>query len=348
MPDALAALIVILGWLCASRDPNAPGSPLLWLAAVAACLTHSTFIAVLGASFLAALLVLKFGELAWAEFWKRLLAFAAAAAITVGTQLIANNFFIGKAAYSPRSSAFLYASLNEDGLVEPWLQENCPSDPRVKELCEIAPLFPRDSQLLLWSPKSPFKKTVWRQRHNRPGVDWDRQLGIAARGALLTSPVSFVKHSATATLEQFLSFSAMDDECPEICMEEHGTLQAAFRLFRPSIKDRVNQAPQIRGDLPRGSIRAVTRLNSIVGVLGLILLLPIALIRKDVLASALVLALLSSLILNAFVTGSLSDVHDRYQSRLIWLCSVVCLLLILRWRAAGRASSTSQLEPRSA
>jgi hypothetical protein len=41
-------------------------------------------------------------------------------------------------------------------------------------------------------------------------------------------------------------------------------------------------------------------------------------------------------IMNAFVTGVLSGVEPRYQSRVIWLLPLLAGLLILDWR--GRRS----------
>jgi hypothetical protein len=225
--------------------------------------------------------------------------------------------------------------MNEDGLIEPWLKQHCGSDPRVADLCKLAPKFPRDSQELLWGVNSPFQTTVWEQRMNH-GIDWDAQLGIAARGALLLSPGAFVREAADATIEQYFSFRVLDDECPSACLTFKGAMQFALYRFKPKLAPVVNAAPQIRGVLPRSTIEAITSPVSWAGLLGIFLLVPLAWRRRDRAALSLLLALHCSLLANAFVTGALSDVHDRYQSRLIWLAPVTCLLILLRWRAQRR------------
>ncbi|GLR47091.1 hypothetical protein [Sphingomonas astaxanthinifaciens] len=334
MPDAYAVPIVLLGWLGANRDPGAPGSPLLWLAAAALCLTHSTYPALLVASCLAALAALKLGGLAWRALLTRLAALGVALLFVVGIQFVANAFYFHKATYAPRSEAFLFASLHEDGIVQPWLARHCPTDPRVRELCAIAPRFPRDSQQLLWSPQSVFWDTVWEQSNRRGGIDWDRQLGIAARGALAEHPLLFARAAIDATGEQFLSYRVLDDECPATCNNPRSALQDAFHEFEPGLRDRVNATRQVRGELRTYPLLAVTGLVSSIGLLGLFVLPALAWRRRDALAGSLLLATLAALLANAFVTGTLSDVHDRYQSRVIWLAPVVCVLVLLRWRAA--------------
>jgi hypothetical protein len=46
----------------------------------------------------------------------------------------------------------------------------------------------------------------------------------------------------------------------------------------------------------------------------------------------LALFVLLALLGNAFICGVLSNPHDRYQSRLVWLASLVVGMALLRWR----------------
>ncbi len=54
--------------------------------------------------------------------------------------------------------------------------------------------------------------------------------------------------------------------------------------------------------------------------------------RRD--GPALGAALVAGLLVNAALGGALSDVHDRYQSRLVWLAPMVAAMLAMRWRKA--------------
>jgi hypothetical protein len=68
--------------------------------------------------------------------------------------------------------------------------------------------------------------------------------------------------------------------------------------------------------------------------------------RRDGEALTLVLAISAALIANTAVAGALSDVHDRYQSRIVWLAPLAIFLLIARWNVIGsiRARLASRRE----
>jgi hypothetical protein len=46
--------------------------------------------------------------------------------------------------------------------------------------------------------------------------------------------------------------------------------------------------------------------------------------------------ILAALLGNAFICGVLSNPHDRYQSRLMWVASLAAILLVLRWLGRAR------------
>ena len=57
------------------------------------------------------------------------------------------------------------------------------------------------------------------------------------------------------------------------------------------------------------------------------------------LAAGVALALLA----NAFVCGALSNPHDRYGARMVWLAVFVVVLAALAWRRADRLGRPSDL-----
>jgi hypothetical protein len=86
---------------------------------------------------------------------------------------------------------------------------------------------------------------------------------------------------------------------------------------------------------PKGIVRAI-----MIPVAALaLLLLPLAgweaWRRRDREAITLVVAVFTALLTNAALTGALSDIHDRYQSRIVWLAPLALFLLIARWNIVG-------------
>jgi hypothetical protein len=75
-----------------------------------------------------------------------------------------------------------------------------------------------------------------------------------------------------------------------------------------------------------------------------ILLLPVlfwgAVRRNDTLVMSLLTAIASALIANALIAGAMSDIHDRYQSRIIWIAPFAVVLILVRW---GQTFSRSRI-----
>ena len=69
-------------------------------------------------------------------------------------------------------------------------------------------------------------------------------------------------------------------------------------------------------------------------VLGLLLLLQHAAVRRAWETASLPALVLLGLIGNAIICGTFSNPHDRYQSRIVWLPTLVLLLAVTRDRRA--------------
>jgi hypothetical protein len=93
----------------------------------------------------------------------------------------------------------------------------------------------------------------------------------------------------------------------------------------------------LRGEIPDQLVRAVTTPVTALSLLLVPLFLFVAGRKRDPPALSLLLALVSALAANAAMAGALSDVHDRYQSRIVWLALFALLGLALRWRSFSEA-----------
>ena len=119
--------------------------------------------------------------------------------------------------------------------------------------------------------------------------------------------------------------------------------------FNPSTGDEIHSSRQLQGTLPKGLVRAIT---GTVTWAGLILLIPFALVaarKRDWEAFGLLLAAAAAIVANAALAGALSDVHDRYQSRVVWIVPFVEALLIWRWsRKAATAQAAGKVSGKKA
>jgi len=336
MPDAFTGATILLGWLCARRDPGADGGPLLWLAAIGAASMHYTHVVLLAVAIAATLLAERLLGLDWRSVARRGGAALVALAVVVLGQVGLNAAILGRPAMAPLGPLFVFARLNEDGLIQPWLQRQCAAG-GTAELCAIAPRLPQNSQQLLWGgAATPVSDLIWHA--DPPDSRWSLidQMNAANRGAVLAQPGAFLANSLRAAARQFVHFAPLDDECPKACHDRVGGIGFALTKFRPDALPALDSSRQVMDSNPKAVLRAVMIPVAAIGLILLPLLAGIAWRRRDRDALGLITAVSAALIVNAALASALSDVHDRYQSRLVWLAPMLALLLAARWAYAAR------------
>ncbi|MET0269308.1 MAG: hypothetical protein ABW173_02665, partial [Sphingomonas sp.] len=336
MPVGFTAPVVLIACFAPPRPPGATGAPLLWLAAAVLALTHYTHVVLLGltaGTAIAAQIVLGLG-------WRAAAARAAAAAVGVlaaaAVLTAANAAVLGRPAMSPLGPVFLFARLNADGLTTRWLDRHC-GDDAPPALCAERKALARDSQALLWGDGgSPIGRHVWRARSDAERWAWVDMLARVDRAVIADRPLAFAASAARGAARQLIAFRALDDECPEGCGRNRaGGIAYVLARDRPAALPALLGSAQVRGTMPRAAVRAVSTPVAAVALA----LLPWAVWRawrrRDAAALAFAAATAAALIANAAMAGALSDVHDRYQSRLAWIAPMLLLFLWLRWRGAA-------------
>jgi len=332
MPDAFTAPMILALWLALRRPANADGQLLLWLAIVALGLTHITHLLLLPAVGLVLALVQAWRGRAWRLAASRLAALGLACAAIAGMQILFNTMQFGFTSVSPAGPVFLFARLNEDGHIQPWLDQHCGRDAPA-ELCAIRPKLPHDSQELLWGPNSGLYFPVSPELPR-----WTAQFAAANRGAILSRPGPVLASTLAGGVAQLGEFGALDDECPKMCADPASVLLLSFEQAGPDMVAALKGSRQLQGTLPHDAVRWLTSPPTALAMVALLPLLGLAWRRGDDEAAALIAGVIALIILNALLAGGLSDVHARYQSRVAWLAPFVVMAVALRWRSAARAA----------
>lgn len=342
MPDAFTGPLVLAAWLLTRRDLTPLATVGLALFAILAMLMHVTHAPLFTAAAVAAFAADWLTGDKFRAAAARLILPLVIAAIAMATQVGANAAYLGRASIAPGGPLFLYARLNEDGLIKPWLDRHC-GEPRIALLCATAPALPRDSQDLLWARGGPVATMVWKEGP----ADLDRwalvdQMAIANRGAIRERPLHFLSSALAGTARQLVTFGAIDDECPRNCRAPGGDVALTLQALDPAAAPPYARSRQANAGLPMGAVRAVTTPIAALAMLALPIVLVLAWRRRDSLVSSLGSAILAALLANTAMAGALSDVHDRYQSRVAWLAVLVVAVAALRWRGqvtADRAAN---------
>jgi hypothetical protein len=336
LPDAFTGPLILLGWMLASSDLEDNGVPLLWLGAGVLSLLHYTHLVIFPVAFLAALIVRAAEGRTFAAIARNSLALILCCSSVVAAHVAANGIMFNRWTVAPMGSYFLFARVHEDGLVTDWMDRHCGKDAS-PELCSLRSELPRSSQVLLWGgDRSPLNSRI----NLHPGAPetwpWIDRLSQAAEGSIREEPMRFVKNVLGAGTKQFISFHALDDECPSECQFR------GLTRSEPALGAAIKSSRQVQGTLPKGPIRSVTNAVSFAALLLMIPTLISATWRRDWEIVSLWAAVVGGLYVNALLTGGLSDVHDRYQSRIVWLAPFVVLMAIARWsQRAGNGTESA-------
>ncbi len=240
--------------------------------------------------------------------------------------IVAGNFVLtGKIFISKSGSVFLFARLMQDGIVQRLMDDTCPPQGTIAwRLCGYKDRLPKTANAWLWGADSGFRAlggftSQAQQDEDRRAIveSLKRYPGMHLRAALRNSALQFLQFRTGDGIESQLS-----------------VLEPGFKRMIPAQLPAYLKARQQRGLIRFKVLNLVHVPVGAMSILGLLLLLQNAGARGAWGEASLPALVLLGLIGNAIICGTFSNPHDRYQSRLIWLPSLVLLVAVARDRRA--------------
>jgi hypothetical protein len=232
----------------------------------------------------------------------------AAASIHVGINYAVHSSF----SLSPASSIWLMARFIADGPGRAYLKDECPT--RHFILCDYVDELPSDSDEFLWSDYSP--DSIFHRAGGFPALRGEAREIVT--GTLSRYPGQVLGAFAANTARQLL-----DIDTGQWIDFGPNKLDQPISLY---IEDQFPRAyagyvasAQLQETIPIAAI-AVWHIGFVVAALAVCA--GTLLVRGNQQPRLLVpfcIVVLAALIGNAMIAGGLSAVHDRYQTRLIWL-----------------------------
>jgi len=242
------------------------------------------------------------------------------ALIIAGNFVLTGNFFLSKS-----GTVFLFARLMQDGIVQRLLNETCPPAGQATwQLCASKDRLPRNANSWLWGARSGFQ-ALGGFTNKRLQEEGPRMIAET----LGRYPVMHVRAAATDTALQFLTFKTGDGIEPQM-----NVVQRDFDRMIPEQVPTYLNARQQRGLIRFKTLNLIHVPVGAMSILGLLLLLQHGMARRAWDEASLPALVLLGLIGNAIICGTFSNPHDRYQSRVIWLPTLVLLLAVARDRRA--------------
>ncbi|HEY5337171.1 MAG TPA: hypothetical protein VIJ85_03120 [Rhizomicrobium sp.] len=235
--------------------------------------------------------------------------------IVAGNYVLTGKYFLNRA-----GSVFVFASFLQDGIVQHLLDDTCPGSHYA--LCAYRKHLPGDAEQYLWLPYSPFNKLG---RFTGTAVESQRMVD----DMLVRYPGLVAMGTLRDTAEQLFSFRTGDQIEPQ----EWAIYKGLNRYIPDQMRSYV-YARQQQGKIHFPIVNAVDVPVAALAQLAMLVGLFVTLRRRRWGAAVFLGFMAAALFGNALICGALSNPHDRYQSRLMWL---PVLALSLLW-AEGRFS----------
>jgi hypothetical protein len=327
MPDILWPLLYLIIYLIVFRWNSLGGTErtIVFIIGAWCAASHSTHLLIgMGACVVAVVvLVLKRYPLihvARAAAWATAVLLTAAAA-----NILVHASLYGEPSLTGRRLPYLMARVIADGPGRWWLEKHCP-DPKVRlAICDDVNALPRDSDQFLWGPNA-----IWESAGESKRKRLLQDEMTVVLGAVQEYPLVELEISMRHMWRQLFAFNLWNFPAdPYILKILHDDL--------PETGIRYQHSRQFKMDLHENLFSSIQ-----VYTVGLSLLIIVAglgglISSEDWNGSLFGLATIILFVVpaNAAVTGVLSTVADRFQSRLIWLLPLLACLVSLVW-AEGR------------
>ena len=241
---------------------------------------------------------------------------AALGLIVVGNFAMTGSIFISRS-----GSVFVFARLMQDGIVKQLMDDTCPGSGY--KLCAYKNRLKTRADAWLWGDSD------FRALGGFTGKEQQAEDARIIVDSVKRYPLLHLKMALYDSLLQAVEFKTGDGIEPQ-----EWVLESGFKRMIPGQMNAYLGARQQRGLLRFKTLNLVHVPVGTMSMLGLLLLLQHAGARRNWGAGAFPAFVLLGLMGNAIICGTFSNPHDRYQSRVIWIPTLVLLLAITRNRRA--------------
>jgi hypothetical protein len=300
---------------------------LILFVAFAAATHGATFAVLLAIVAGAAIIRLRYRDIATASaLWRG----AGALGLGAAMLLTANFALSGRVAWTPGGYGIVFARMLQDGIVARYLDDHCP-EKRLK-LCPYRHKLPASADEFLWSD-GPFDE-----------LGRFAGLGEEMRAIVLESLVDYpgeqIEAAVADTAQQLVLIESGEGVVASI-WHTYGIIDR----YMPGIAPAMRAARQQHGEV---SFHALNALHVPIALLSM-LALPFVILfarRGDFADLGLLAATVAvAILVNAAVCGALSNPHNRYGARLVWIATLAVALVPMRLAATRQLQASVEASP---
>jgi hypothetical protein len=313
MPDIFTSLVILLSFVTlwgserlSQREQWAAGTLLVF--AIASHLSHLLVYAALVVLGLLGPMMVERTPALWSRFAPIALRATAPLIVAVGLVMAPNYLLHGEPVLSRSAGLFYFAHLVGQGLAQRYLDRACLTHHYL--LCSERAELRADTDWFLWSPSGPRK----RYEANSPRVysTFLREAHAIVYGTLRQEWPTLIRLSLSNTTTQLTTIGVHPGE-----HRFSPTVERA--MGRLGLVESYRASRQVRGTIPDKTASLVQYASVVLGLLLVLGYFPVLRGPAHRELRWLIATVCMGVVLNAFVLSNLSVVHNRYQSRVVWL-----------------------------
>ncbi len=237
--------------------------------------------------------------------------------LAAAAHLALHAYLYGKPSLNGKRPPFLMVRVIVDGPGRSYLQQHCGEVKLI--ICEHVHDLPSSTDDFLWKPDG-----IWQSASPATKERLREEELSFALTTLRTYPREELSVAAANFWQQLTTFGLWDYGPNSWVLE-------IFEKVLPGARSRYLQSRQAQHALPDKFSTSAQNWVVIISLLLIGTLLPFIWRRHSSRLLGLTAVIVFITVANAFVTGVLSNVEDRYQSRVIWLLPLLAGGFVLEW-----------------
>ena len=319
MPDILGPLAYLSFYLLAfARDTLCRAERWgLYLIAVWGITAHASHLLLAAGLFVLLVLFAAFERL---PFWRRVLSLGELAAILVvamAAQMALHGYLYGKPTLNGERPPYLMARIVADGPGRWYLEKNCPQ--LQWAVCYHISQFTSDPDAFLWAENGAYQGGSDAERAQ---IDQEEMPLVLA--TVRAYPLQQLSISAANFWDQFFHYGIYGFNANDWMLQQ-------FDEVLPRARASYLGSRQAHDALPLDLFTEIQWWTIVASLAAIAVLIPFLWRRHSPRLAGLTLVVTAAVIANAWVTGVLSVVDDRYQCRVIWLAPLLAGIFLLDW-----------------
>lgn len=226
-------------------------------------------------------------------------------------------YLYGKPSLTGERPPFVLARVIVDGPGRWYLQQRCQHE--TLAVCNYLKDFPNDVNAFLWNLDG-----IWQTASPETRNQMRQEEASIVWGTVRAYPRQEALTSAAHFREQLTTFDLGDYGPNAWVLQE-------FDKILPGARSTYLRTPQARDELPDDFSTSAQDSTLIVSLVLIAVFAPSVWRRRHSRLIGLSAVVVFVTLANALVTGVLSNVEARYESRVIWLVPLLAILFVLQW-----------------